>query len=296
MDIEILTDQFYDYSKYMKGLSKTTLKNYRDVIPYFCRSIDATNIEDINEKNVRQFFITGRTEKYWKPKTFISYHNVLLIFFRYCIDQGFMTENFIDSIECPKIPKSLPKKIPTNDALRLLEIIMNYPFTNNFLRYRNHAIFSTFIYTGLRKSELLNLKVMDVDIDNRTIFVRNGKGAKDRILPMSHTLASRLKKYIQERKKKNKTCPEFFASNNKNQGFTDSGLRHLTKELKSVSKIQFTIHRLRHTFATLMIEGGCDIYSLSKMMGHSDISTTTIYLSTTAEHLRGQMLKHPLNI
>lgn len=164
------------------------------------------------------------------------------------------------------------------------------------MRYRNHAIFSTFIYTGLRRSELLNLKVIDVDIENRTIFVRNGKGAKDRILPMSHTLAQRLTKYILERKKRNKTCPEFFASNNKNKGFTDGGLRHLTRELKKVCQIDFTVHRLRHTFATLMIEGGCDIYSLSKMMGHSDISTTTIYLSTTVEHLRGQMLKHPLNI
>ncbi|MCI5056815.1 MAG: site-specific integrase, partial [Flavobacteriales bacterium] len=77
--------------------------------------------------------------------------------------------------------------------------------------------------------------------------------------------------------------------------FTDSGLRHLTSELRKVCNIDFTIHRLRHTFATLMIEGGCDIYSLSKMMGHSDISTTTIYLSTTTEHLRGQIMKHPLN-
>ena len=296
MDIEILSDQFYDYSKYMKGLSKTTLKNYRDVLNFFQRSTAVNNTNEITDKIVQNFFINGRMNRQWKPKTFFSYHKILLVFFRYCVENGYMVQNFAENIVCPKIAKSLPKKIPTDDALRLLEVIMNYPFTNNFLRYRNHAIFSTFIYTGLRKSELLNLKVMDVDIENRTIFVRNGKGAKDRILPMSHTLASRLKKYIQERKKKNKTCPEFFASNNKNQGFTDGGLRHLTKELKKVSHIEFTIHRLRHTFANLMIEGGCDIYSLSKMMGHSDISTTTIYLSTTSEHLRGQMLKHPLNV
>ena len=113
---------------------------------------------------------------------------------------------------------------------------------------------------------------------------------------MSHTLAQSLKRYLNERKKLFKTCPEFFTSYARNQGYTDSGLKRVVRKLKDISKIEFTIHRLRHTFATLMIEGGCDIYSLSKMMGHSDISTTTIYLSTTAEHLRGQMLKHPLNI
>ena len=64
--------------------------------------------------------------------------------------------------------------------------------------------------------------------------------------------------------------------------------------IKSTSGVKFTIHGLRHTFATLMIEGGCDIYSLSKMMGHSDIKTTTIYLSASVEHLRDQMKKHPL--
>ena len=71
-------------------------------------------------------------------------------------------------------------------------------------------------------------------------------------------------------------------------------MKRFVRTLKDITHIEFTIHRLRHTFATLMIEGGCDIFSLSKM-GHSDITTTTIYLSTTAEHLREQIFKHPLN-
>ena len=66
-------------------------------------------------------------------------------------------------------------------------------------------------------------------------------------------------------------------------------------QVRKSSGVTFTVHKLRHTFATLMLEGGCDIYSLSKMMGHSDINTTTIYLAASAEHLRSQMLKHPMN-
>lgn len=178
----------------------------------------------------------------------------------------------------------------------MLEIAYNYPYDYRFLRYRNHALFATFIYAGLRKSELLNLGLADVDLENRTIFVRLGKGNKDRIIPICTPLAQSLKRYSDERRRLNKTCPEFFASLNRDVGFTDSGLKRLAQKLRRASGLQFSIHKLRHTFATLMLEGGCDIYSLSRMLGHSDIKTTTIYLAASAEHLREQMTKHPLNM
>src|SRR3989339_1772714 len=150
-------------------------------------------------------------------------------------------------------------------------------------------------FAGLRKKELLKLKYTDVDIENLSIFINQGKGSKDRVVPMSYTLAQSLKRYVEERRRLNKTCPEFFTSLNRNVGYTNSGLKRLVEQMKKVSKISFTIHKLRHTFATLMLEGGCDIFSLSKMMGHSDIKTTTIYLAASAEHLRSQMTKHPMD-
>ena len=179
--------------------------------------------------------------------------------------------------------------------MKLLEIVYNYPYDYKFLRYRNHAIFSMFMFAGLRKTELLNLKFTDVDITNLSIFVNQGKGNKDRIIPMSYTLAESLKRYLVERTRLGKTCINFFASLNRNCGFTEIGLTRLIIKMRLASGIVFTAHKLRHTFATLMLEGGCDIYSLSKMMGHSDIKTTTIYLSASAEHLRSQVGKHPLN-
>ena len=147
----------------------------------------------------------------------------------------------------------------------------------------------------MRKAELLNLRYTDVDLENRTVFVHHGKGGKDRIIPISFTLVQILERYLTERKRLKKTCPEFFTSLNRNQGFTGSGLKRMLNRIKKASGIHFGTHKLRHTFATLMLEGGCDIYSLSKMMGHSDIKTTTIYLSASAEHLRSQVMKHPLN-
>ncbi len=295
MDIDILSQKFCDYSSSIRGYSKHTIRRYRNVIKRYCQLANISEINQVNDENVRALFYYGRTERNWSVNTFIVYHKTLLVFFRWCITQGYMKNNPITDIEKPKIEKRLPVKLNKQVSLRLLEVVYNYPYEYKFLRYRNHAIFSTFIFTGLRKQELLNLKYTDIDTDNFTIFVKQGKGNKDRIVPMSYTLAQSLKRYMDERKRLNKTNPEFFSSLRGNVGFTDNGLKKLVDQVRKSSGVSFTVHKLRHTFATLMLEGGCDIYSLSKMMGHSDIKTTTIYLSASAEHLRGQMVKHPLN-
>ena len=295
MDIQILAQKFYEYSLYMRGYSKETVKRYRHIINFYCRYTQITNIEEVTEQNIKKLFVYGRTERQWKPNTFIVFHKSLAVFFRWCIKEGYMQKNPIDDIEVPKTEKRLPPKLTRQDSLKLLEVAYNYPYDYTYLKHRNHAIFSTFIFAGLRKKELLNLKYTDVDIENLSIFIRQGKGAKDRVVPMTYTLAQTLKRYLEERKRLKKTCPEFFTSLNRDMGFTNIGLRRLVYKIRDASNIKFTIHKLRHTFATLMLEGGCDIYSLSRMMGHSDIKTTTIYLAASAEHLRGQMTKHPLN-
>jgi site-specific recombinase XerD len=295
MDIELLTRKFCEYLKYMKGYSQETVDRYKWVLGLYIRLAGLTTIEDVTEENVRQLFFIGRTQRNWKPATFIIYFNSLTVFFRWCITNKYIEVSPMKDIEIPKVEKYLPTRLTRQDAMKLLEVVYNYPYEYAYLRYRNHAIFSTFLFAGLRKSELLQLKLTDVDIPNLSIFVNQGKGNKDRILPMTYTLAESLKRYLIERKKLGRTCPEFFVSLNLNSGYTKNGLKRLVVKIRKASAINFTIHKLRHTFATLMLEGGCDIYSLSKMMGHSDIKTTTIYLSASAEHLRSQVSKHPLN-
>jgi site-specific recombinase XerD len=201
MDIELLAEGFYDYSNYIRGYSKTTIRRYKWAIRFFCKVTKIKDIEDVTDKNTREFFMYGRITRDWSPGTFISYYNSLLIFFRWCVEKGHMTKNFIKEIETPKLNKSLPKKISTNDAYKILDTAYNYPYDYHFLRYRNHAIFSMFLYAGLRKSELLNIKLSEVDIENLTLFITKGKGSKDRMIPMSQTLAQSLKKYLQERKR-----------------------------------------------------------------------------------------------
>ena len=297
MDIFIICQKWCDHSVALLGYAKPTIYRYKQVIRFFCKFAHVSEVNQINDDNLRGFFYWGRTELGWNPNTFRHYHKTLLVFMRYCIKNGYTTEqkNLLNDIEVPKLEKKLPPKLTRQQAERLLEIVYNYPWDYKYLRYRNHAIFSTFLFAGLRKNELLNLKFYDVDIENLSIFIRQGKGSKDRVVPMSYTLAQSLKKYKDERKRLNKTCPQFFASLNRNMGFTSDGLVRLVKQIRKSSGIVFSCHKLRHSFATLMLEGGCDIFSLSKMMGHSDIKTTTIYLAASVEHLRSQMTKHPLN-
>lgn len=295
MEIKNLSKQFCDYSLFIRGYSKDTIKRYRQVISFYSAVAGITEIEQVTNDNVRNLFFYGRTQRKWSPNTFICYHKSLMVFFRWCIQAGHMDHNPITDIEIPKLEKKLPTKLTRQEAFKLLEVVYNYPYKYHFLRYRNQAIFAVFLFAGLRKKELLRLKYTDIDIENLSIFINQGKGSKDRIIPICSKLAECLEKYLLERKRLRKTCSEFFVSLNRNLGFTETGLKRLVASINTASGIKFSIHKLRHTFATLMLEGGCDIYSLSRMMGHSDIKTTTIYLAASAEHLRSQIVKHPLN-
>lgn len=295
MNIQIVAQKFYDHSRYIRGYSPYTIRRYRQVINFYCNYSGIKEIEQVSDDNARNLFYYGRTERSWTPNTFVCYHKSLNVFFNWCIKEKYIEHNPVVDMEIPKLTKKLPPKLTKQEALRLLEVVYNFPYEYHFLRFRNHAIFSTFIFAGIRAKELLNLKYTDIDIENLTLFINQGKGSKDRVIPICYKLAESLQKYVAERKRLGKTCPEFFASLNRNIGFTESGLKRLTEKMRMASGINFTIHKLRHTFATLMLEGGCDIYSLSKMLGHNDIKTTTIYLASSAEHLRKQIIKHPLN-
>lgn len=287
--------QFCEHQKFIKGFTAATIQRYKSAIHLFASTEGVETLDQVSEGQFRGFMLHGRTIRHWTANSYVTYHKTFAVFFRWCINEGYMEENPADGMEMPKMDRKLPPKLTRQEATRLLETAANMPYPYRFLKYRNHAIFATFLYAGLRKQELLSLKYSDVDLENRSIFIRCGKGSKDRIVPMGGTLAAILDRYLLERRRLNKTCPEFFASLNRNVGFTNTGMKRLIEKMNKASGIPFSAHKLRHSFATMMLEGGCDIYSLSRMMGHSDIKTTTIYLAATAEHLRGQIIKHPLD-
>ena len=198
MEIGTLSEQFCEYSQYIRGYSLDTIRRYRATIRQFQHSSQLTQITDCTEEVLRAYFYRGRRERDWSASTFVTYHKSLVVFFRWCVQQGHLPANPTDGIEVPKGTKPLPPRLSTQDAMRVLECVQNAPYAYRFQRYRNHAIVATFMLAGLRKKELLGLQVTDVDFEARSIYVRRGKGAKDRLVPMSATLVGILRCYVDD--------------------------------------------------------------------------------------------------
>lgn len=295
MDLSILSQEFCQHSSLILGYSPATIARYRIGIQLLQRQVGITRIDECTEPKVRDFFYRGRRDRGWSASTYATYHKSLRVFFRWCVDKKHLPANPTDGIEVPKGAKALPRRLSLQDARRVLEFVENAPYPYEFQRWRNLAILATFMHAGLRRQELLGLQVGDVDLEGGTILVRRGKGAKDRTVPMGPTLPGILQRYADDRKRLRKACPQFFASLNRDKGLTLEGLRRVLESIRKATGLDITPHKLRHTFATLMLEGGSNIFAISQMMGHSDIKTTTIYLAATPEHLREQMAKHPLN-
>ncbi len=295
MKIKELHEQFCHEARVIRNLSPATVRWYKCTARQFLNWSGLIYLEDVTTEKIRQYLYDGRIERKWTVDTFLNYYKGLKSFFKWCVSRGYMEKNPIEGIERPRLERKLPKRITKQEAMKLLEYSFHTKYAYRFERYRNRALFAVMIYSGLRAQEVLNLRLNDVDLSNGIISVNLGKGGKDRIVPVCGALSKVLREYLIDRKRLNRDCIFFFVSIRGDVPFTYSGLKNLVARMKGLTGIKFSCHRLRHTFATLMLEGGCDIYALSKMLGHSDIKTTTIYLSASVSHLQEQVMKHPLN-
>lgn len=296
MDLHQVHRQFCEYQATMKNYQAATIKSYVCSLGIFNVLMpEVTQIEEITPEVAQRFFYLGRTIRRWKPITFVSYHKGWNVFFKWAQKNHFVEINPFENIEKPRLEKKLPTRLTKQEAKNLLETVKHMVWYHTMQASRNYAIFAMFLYCGLRKGELLRLKMTDVDLGNMVISIQQGKGNKDRLVPIPYQLKPILLQYLAERTKLGKTSEYFYVSQTEDRNFSLAGFKKVVDAVKQESGIKFYPHMLRHTFATLMLEGGCDIYALSKMMGHNDIKTTTIYLSASVEHMRSQMVKHPLN-
>ena len=237
MDIRVLGQQYYSYGNYLRGFSPHTIKRYKNCLDLFQRETGVIEVDQVTPEMIRTWFYKGRTVRGWSAITFLTYYRSLLTFFKWCIREHHITNNPVADLECPRKEKKLPRRLTKQEALRLLEVVNNYPYRHPYLRFRNHALFATFIFAGLRRQEAVNLKLTDVDIENRSIFVRQGKGSKDRVIPMNETLREIFMRYLEERRRLGKTCLEFFASYPHNRGFAQEGIKWVVKSCQCRKRI-----------------------------------------------------------
>ena len=281
MNIDFAIEDFINYCVFEKGLSdKTKESYYNDLKIYaeFLKKLKIMDVEEITADNIKSFL----KERYKNDKVTTIAHNLTVIknFHSYLLKQQITKENVAQFIERPKLQKRIPKSLSINEVERLLEMDLKSPFD-----YRNKAMLELMYGTGLRISEVINLTVNDIDINNCIIRIM-GKGRKEREVPLGEYAIYYLKLYLKYRDKlliKNE-CNKLFL-NNHGQGITRQGFFKNLKQLLKEKGLNSNIspHTLRHSFATHLLNCGADLRSIQEMLGHSDISTTKIYTHVSDE-------------
>lgn len=294
--LTFLHDQFCEASL-LRNYRPSTIQWWRGALQllqgYF-RMGELRTVADLTVDRLQTYFIAKRAGG-WTADTYSNQYRALHAFLRWCVARGELAVNPLVAIPRPKLERKLPKRITLEEA----EIVLNYAFygpaTFPFKRYRNRALLAVMLYAGLRRTETVNLEVNHVDLTQRSLFVRCGKGGKDRLVPLSATLTRYLEEYLAERTKAGRRSKALFTLVREDRPLSSTALKRILDLIRKGTGIDVSAHRLRHTFATLMLEGGCDLFSLKEMMGHSRIETTMGYLSATLGHLRTQIAKHPLD-
>lgn len=292
--LAILFEKYLQFGAVMRNYKRGTLNAYRSSFGVFLKDTGFTELDELSQGVMERFLYDGRLRRNWSSVTFRQYHKHFNTFFKWCIKNKLIESNPLDGVEKPRLEKKLPRKLSLEEAEKVLDASYHMNYAYRFERYRNRALIGIMLLAGLRKNEALSLKLHDVSLENKTIFIDQGKGGKDRLVPMSAKLKYFLEEYLKERKRLNRKSIQFFTGINENRPFTREAVKHLFDRLRKTTKLDFSPHTLRHSFATLMLEGGCDIYTLSKMMGHAKITTTTIYLSCSMKQMSKSIEMHAL--
>src|SRR5574344_1048661 len=286
-------DDFSEYLLIDRKYSKNTIESYRDKLKIYYIYLDDNklNYKNVNRNNIKDYI------KYLKDKDederSIAHHiSVLRGFYKFLMIEKIISNDPLEYIELPKLAKKLPKVLTIDEVNQLLDIKLNTAFD-----YRNKAMLELMYATGLRVSELVNLKLEDVDLDNDIVRTL-GKGSKERIVPFGEYADNSLKIYINQYRDSlfKREVNDYLFLNNHGHPMTRQGFFKILKELGNVAGIKkdFSPHTLRHSFATHLLSGGADLRSIQEMLGHSNLSTTEIYTNISREELKDSYHKtHP---
>ncbi len=284
-----LVTKYIDYLKYERKLSDNTLKSYLNDLKEF----DIYFNQDLKNKSYKdiQNYLSTIQDK--NTRTISHYITVINSFYTFLVNDGIIKENPCTNIKSPKLPKTLPNFLTEEEVDKLLDINLKTPYD-----YRNKAMLEILYATGLRISELCNLKITDVDMNNEIIRVY-GKGKKERIIPVSDYALSFLDRYIKLYRNeilKDKISDYLFISNVQDK-ISRQGFFKIIKKECSRAGIEKNVspHVLRHSFATHLLKHGADLRVIQELLGHEDISTTQIYAHLVNEKIKSDYKYHPRN-
>ena len=285
--IDFLVDQYLNYLLVEKGLSKKTLESYGSDIARFVEFLDKKGIKDISGADTSTILmhIIALRDDGMKARSRARHLVTLRGFYKFLVREKFIGVDPARAIDLPKSGLYLPNILSFEEIKRLLAAVeISKP-----AGLRDSAMMELLYAAGLRVSELVNLKLFDVNME--ACFVKVfGKGSKERVVPIGVYAKDRINEYINTARpfllKKN--ISRFLFIGRSGKALTRQGFWKLLKRYSVKAEItkKITPHSLRHSFATHLLEGGADLRSVQLMLGHVDISTTQIYTHVVRDHLK----------
>ena len=296
MRIEPLYQEFLTYLSVERNCSPLTVTAYQSDGRLFLTSLadqsEPPEIESVTRLVVRQYIVWLRNRGL-KPSSVARRIHSLRSFWNYLWDSDYTDTNPFRKLTLPKQSRSLPIYLSEEECRRLLDGAGHQ--ISAFLSCRDRAILTLMVFTGARRGEVLGLTWSNVDLDQGTVRFAGAKGDKTRAVPLAVDVIDLLRGWREIRPECDHGC--VFTT----QWGARLGKRGLNSALRraladsGIEKSNVTLHKLRHSFACLLLANGADLHCLQAMLGHSRLDTTGIYLHATAENLREAMGKHPLS-
>ena len=293
---ENLLNDYLIYLKIERGLSENSIKSYsydiKNLLRYINKYNNKLSLKQCDKQFMQEFIY--EISKNISSRSQSRLLSSLKSFFNYLVFEGYNNISPMELIESPKIVTKLP------DVLSIEEIkllIKNSELNKNH-GIRNSAILETLYGSGLRVSELINLKLSDIHYDDKLLLIQ-GKGNKQRLVPLGSISESKVSNYVNNYrilKKVKKNSNDIVFLNRNGKKLTRAMIFNIVKEAQNKSNIKKTVspHTFRHSFATHLLENGADLRSIQIMMGHENITTTEVYTHLDTKHLSKTLNKfHP---
>ena len=279
---------FFNFLIIEKGLSKNTVKAYETDIKGFIKWINKNNKQsllNIKESCVNQY-ISYLFSLKLKSSSVNRKISSLKSFYLFLLKKKLIRYSPFSEVISPKQEKYLPASMSESEVEKLL----NSPDASKDIEQRDKAMIEMLYATGMRISELVNLKITDIDM-NRSVIKVMGKGSKERLIPFGESASEALFNYLKIRK--DSSSKEVFISN-RGRKITRVAFWQRIKVylLRENLKISISPHTLRHAFATHLLNRGADLRSVQLLLGHSDLSTTQIYTHIAKQRLGDVLKKH----
>ncbi len=278
----------------LKGRSNRTINEYLRDLKLFFQYLKEENIS-FNLRNpsidVVKAYLAHLKDKGLSNRGINRKISAIRTFLRFCYEEKIASKDISQLIHTMKVPKTLPKTLKLEEIKELMRA-SEEERRNEFLKSRDKAIIALAYSSGLRVNELVSLNVKDLDMSSRSIRVR-GKGDKERIVLFSESAAKLIQEYLNERdayfqEKEKEFDPEPLFLSLRGRRVSPRTVQIAIKNLAKgrVDRVEVTPHKLRHSFATHMLELGADIATIKELLGHANLNTTQIYLSVSESHKR----------